>query len=610
MTSRPVNLTGKQRIAAAQQHIVYDRLRLSALLSMGVSVIFFVLLVPFFSGRRLLEWLLMIQVAAALRIGLWFWYREAKPAPQDAAIWSRRFMIGVALAAGAWSFGALRLMPPDGDISMAMLMVTLFAVSAVAVSSLSAHLPSLFIFMALTLGPAGVDLIVSSSAVERIVGVALLAAIVALTWTGYQANVSIRKLLETELELSESVMVTAQAKATAEEANRAKSRFLATMSHEIRTPLNGVLGLTEILQNSQLTHDQQRHLDMLRRSGAHLLDIVNDILDFSKIEAEQLELARHPVNLRELIEELAGPWRARVGMTGVHFEVNVAADVPAEIFSDATRLRQIISNFLSNAVKFTDSGSITLGVDLLDGKSGHADALLRVRVTDTGIGIAADRIARVFDAFTQVDDSFARRAGGTGLGLAICRRLANLLGGEVGAASVPGKGSTFVFTLRAAVNAWQQTPGVVAVSGRSIAPSQLTGRVLLAEDNLINLEVASAMLAMLGVEFETASDGQVAIDKVIAGEFDLVLMDCQMPGVDGYQAARELRRTKAVNRHGAKIPIIALTANAFAEDRQRAADAGMDAFLSKPVQIDQLSATLARWLPAAAPPIEATSTAA
>jgi signal transduction histidine kinase/ActR/RegA family two-component response regulator len=589
-------LTKEQRIAAAQQHLLYDRLLLSALLSMGVSLLFAGLLKPYFSWQLLLEWLAAIQIVGALRLGLWYWHRRARPTPEEAPKWSRRFVAGAALAAIAWSLGPVQMMPAAGDVSMAILVVTLLAVSSVAVSSLAAHIPSMAIFMGLTLGPAGVQLILSSGQVEFVVGIALLAAIVALCWTGYQGHASIRRLLEIELELSESVMVTAQARATAEEANRAKSRFLATMSHEIRTPLNGVLGLTEILQASGLNHEQSRHLDLLRRSGAHLLDIVNDILDFSKIEAEQLDLTVQPVALRELVDEVAGPWRARIAMSDVGFEAIIDDAVPGVVLTDAVRMRQVLGNFLSNAVKFTERGSISLRVEVLDGKPGDADALLRFRVIDTGIGIAPDRIGKVFDAFTQVDDSSARRAGGTGLGLAICRRLANLLGGEVGAASEPGKGSTFVFSLRVPVNYWPAVAPNRAAASRAPSPTRLAGRVLLVEDNAINLEVAGAMLSLLGVEYEAVEDGQSAIDKASTGQFDAALMDCQMPGVDGYRATIELRRRNARARNGQRLPIIALTANAFAEDRAQAAAAGMDAFLSKPVQLDQLSAVLVRWL--------------
>jgi signal transduction histidine kinase/ActR/RegA family two-component response regulator len=599
VSATPAKLTAEQRIAAAQQHIVFARLPLSAVLSMVISLLFVGLLTPFFPRQQLFEWLVAIQIVGALRLGLWYWHRRVKPRPQDAAVWSRRFLLGVLLAAATWSAGSMRIMPGAGDVAMALLVVTLLAVTSVAVSSLSAHLPSLVVFTSVTLGPTGFFLISSIGSIENVVGIALLAAVVALVWTGYQGNLSIRRLLETELELSEAVMITAEAKATAEEANRAKSRFLATMSHEIRTPLNGVLGLTEVLQGSSLSDEQHKHVKLLRRSGAHLLDIVNDILDFSKIEADQLELAQQPVNLRELIDELAGPWSARVAMTGITFETQVAENLPVVIVSDAVRLRQIVSNFLSNAVKFTEHGSVRLAVDLLDGKPGDAEALLRFQVIDTGIGIAADRIGRVFDAFTQVDDSFARRAGGTGLGLAICRRLANLLGGEIGAASEPGKGSTFIFTLRTAVSLWHLAPTTVSASGRYPAAARLKGRVLLAEDNLINLEVASAMLDMLGVEHDNAENGQIAIDKARNGGFDVILMDCQMPAVDGYQATTALRQSNLRARNGERMPIIALTANAFAEDRQRAAAAGMDAFLPKPVQLDQLCGVLSRWLPLA-----------
>jgi signal transduction histidine kinase/ActR/RegA family two-component response regulator len=401
-----------------------------------------------------------------------------------------------------------------------------------------------------------------------------------------------RQRLESLIELNTAYR---QARDEAVEASNMKSAFLRNVSHEIRTPMNGVIGMNELLLQTELDAEQRAFAEQVEQSGEHMLAIINDILDISKIETGHLELELAEFDLAELVERACVPAGLEAQAKGVQLEVHIDPLAPARVRGDAARVRQVLINLVGNAVKFTATGSVAVRVRR--GSGSAADAVL-LEVIDSGIGVDPNRLEQMFEPFVQADVSTTREYGGNGLGLSIAKELVELMGGTLGATSEPGRGSTFWFELPMREVATSVPPSanerVVHLSERRSDPD--AALVLIVEDSPVNRLVAVHVLERCGFRSHVVNDGREALHALSTQRYDAVLMDCQMPDIDGYEATRELRRRENGGRH---TPVIAMTAHAMTGDRERCLEAGMDDYIAKPVRSHALNEVLRRWIDSA-----------
>ncbi len=534
-----------------------------------------------------MPWLTSIFLVSLARFGLNWAFAKAQPPPERLGVWRRAFILGVAAAGLIWGIAGWMYFESDQLLPRLLLIFILAGLNAGAARSLASVPWSYRIYVVATMAP----LLFRFATISEPGGWTL--ALITITYALFLLNTAklhyadLLRLWRLIFENEELVLTLSEEKARAEAANQAKGDFLATMSHEIRTPMNGIMGMLQVLEHSPLNPAQKNQVDIASSSADTLMRLLNDILDFSKIESGKLDFESITFALPPTIADVVALLRSRATEKRLELILTLPPNLPSYVVGDAVRLKQVLLNLTGNAIKFTEKGQVEVAVAVQ--RSDTESVTLRFSVRDTGIGIDAATQAKLFQVFSQGDSSMTRRFGGTGLGLAISQRLINRMGGKIVVESAADEGSAFSFGLTFPL---AKAPAHASRSPVLIRPHRLSGRVLVVEDDRVNQRVIELLLRNLALDNTIVGEGSKSVELAISEHWDAVLMDCQMPGMDGFEATRQIRKKLA----GRPLPIIALTANAMTGDREACVSAGMDDFLSKPVRQEELRVCLARWL--------------
>jgi len=552
---------------------------------------------PHISPAWVLGWLLARLAISAVRASETGRFERDPARAQRLGYWQARFDVLIALDNLCWCVIALVFVPAVRDTMLgALLFASVLCITAIGVFILVSSMRTAMLNFLTILLPVMGHALWSGHEDAWIVVASLLVYGAVLTQESWRSCRDWTDMTRLRLEASSVAAAREQARQIAVEASQAKSRFLANMSHEIRTPMNGILGMSELLQATRLDATQARYVQALSTAAHALHDLLGDVLDLSKIEEGKVSLERVDFDPAQLLAGVATIYRELGMARGVAVHTEIAFQALPRVSGDPTRLRQVVTNLLGNALKFTSAGTVTLRGGPAARPDGDARPWIRVSVQDTGIGMTAEQMVQLFQRFSQADSSTTRRFGGSGLGLVIGKHLVELMGGSIHVDSARGQGSIFWFEvpLEAALDPVHTEAVATSSPGADASPvGPRPARVLVVEDNAVNCLVVQAMLERLGMTVTLANDGAQAVAAIQALDVDVVLMDCQMPVMDGYEATRQIRLS---GHRRAQVPIIALTAHALAEDRERCEAAGMNDYLPKPVTAEALAMVLQRHL--------------